>query len=148
QAFRGEMRAIERALLQVYPRANRRYLSTVDLRRVLAAEDFLIEMERLVSTRAETNSNLNAELPSYFSLHPRDERNLLTLIQYTQRYGLELEPAVLGSEHFYDDIFFQARGLADALEVAPSDDSITDSIINLDLDSSVKDASDYKTLPE
>ncbi|WP_144059968.1 hypothetical protein [Rhodopirellula sallentina] len=144
KVFQGELRAIERALLQVYPRPHRRYLSTVDLRRVLAAEDFLIEIERLVNTRAESNSNLIDELPSYFSLHPSDERNLLTLIQYTQRYGLEVEPAIMGAEHFYNDIFFQALALAGALDVAPSDDSITDSMINLDLDAAVMDASDFE----
>ncbi len=142
--FHKELRGLENAFLQVYPRQDRRTLPTVEIRRILAAEDFLIEIERLVRTRAETNLNLIGEMPSYFSSYPSEERNLLTLIQYTQRYGLEVTPAILGTEHVYDTLYFDALALADALNVAPTDKSIADSIINLDLDAAVSDPSDAR----
>lgn len=147
KVFRSEMVALQREFLRVYARAKFKQMPTVQVRRILAAEDFLIEIERVVQTRAETNTTIAEEIPAYMTKYPPDQRNIGTLIQYTQRYGLELQPAIMGTEFHYDQLFEETRNFANLTDSAPTRESILDPIINLDLDAELKDVAIDDAVP-
>lgn len=139
--FQNRLASLKREFLRLYPPSLRRQMPTIQLRRVLAAEDFLIQIERAVQTRAETNTTIVGEIPAYLEMYPADhQRNIATLIHYTQRYGLEILPAMLGSEYLYDQLFEETRTFATLVDAAPTRESIMDPMINMDLDALLTDS--------
>lgn len=123
-----------------YPPGQRRGLKGLTIRRILDAERFLQELSRNVATLAETAEQI--ERPSYFDRYPPDQRNVASLIQYMTLYGLKFTPAKAGQEPLYDVLFREALTLAKQLNAAPSRESISEPIINLDLDAAVRDPGD------
>ncbi|WP_430452538.1 hypothetical protein [Rhodopirellula europaea] len=142
QEFRKCLFATQNAFLKHYDRATRRGMPVIQLRRVIAAEDFLVELERVVMTRAERNTDRNPDAPSYFEQYKPDQRNLATLIGYCCFNGLELKSAETGAEHHYTRLFLKAQDFALQFACMPSRESIMSPILDVDLDKKVKEASD------
>ena len=140
QQFRDALSKATNAFYQQFPPDRKRTLTTSQ--RIDAAEKFLQELDRTISNFAEADSNFTVRRPSYFQAYQPQQRNVATLIQYMMKYGLQFGNATAGTEVAYDRLFIQMRDLARKLESAPNRDSITEPIINLDLDAIMKDKSD------
>ncbi len=137
--FQAKLLAMKTQFLVVYPPLDRRRMTSVQVGRILNAETYFDELQRVVITRAETDTTIGDEFQSYFQLHPPEQRNIATLIQYTHRYGLELQKAEVGLEHRYDELFEATRNFANLVGAAPTRESILEPIINVDLDVLVRD---------
>jgi len=146
--FSSQLAELKTAFIKTYPPGERKRLSTVEILRILRAEQFLLALERTVQTRAETSDGLVENVPPYFDLHDPEERNLATLMQYMMRHGIEFAPAVVGSEPLYDALFLKVRDFAIQLDVSPTRVSIMEPVIDLQLDEAVTDPNDQRILED
>ncbi|MDA8743400.1 hypothetical protein N9N28_02095 [Rubripirellula amarantea] len=127
------------AFYRKYPISDRKSLSGREIRRIYTAERFLEQLDRTLVALMETDMSGVVRRPCYVDEYDPEDRNAATLIQYMMTYGIEFGPARTGSELVYDRLFLQYRDLARTLNAAPTVDTITEPIINLDLDAMVAD---------
>ncbi len=130
------------AFYRKYPLNTRGSLSIIESRRVHAADEFLAELGRTLANVAESDNSSEYARPCYVDQYAPEERNAATLIQYMATYGLTFRPAQASTEYIYDRLFLQFRDLARQLDAAPSRDSITEPIINLDFDAMMAEKGD------
>ncbi len=142
QQFQVSLKNATNAFYRIYPPESRLSPTPILTRRINAAEQYLQELERTVSSFAEVDTSYAVERPSFFDHYPAEERNAATLIQYMMRYGVEFGKAKAGTEIVYDRLFIQFRDLARQLNAAPGRESIAGAIIDLDFDGLMRDESD------